>query len=77
MALVYLLVFLDWNKKFHVHVNASFVALGVVLAHPGEGDLDHPISFSSRKLSIVESNYMTTEQEGLRMVYVLQKFKHY
>ena len=47
MALVYLLVFLDWNKQFHVHVDASFVALGVVLAHPGEGDLYHPISFTS------------------------------
>ena len=42
-----------------------------------EGELDHPIAFASRKLSKVEKNYSMTEHEGLAMVYVLQKFKHY
>ena len=45
-----ILVFPYWNKEFHVHVDASSIVLGVVLAQPGEGDLDHPISFASRKL---------------------------
>ena len=31
MASTAMLVFLDWNKEFHVHVNASSVAQGVVL----------------------------------------------
>ena len=31
MASTPILVFLDWNKEFHVHVHASSVALGVVL----------------------------------------------
>ena len=66
-----ILVFLDWNKEFHVHVDASSIALGVVLAQPGEGDLDHPIAFTSWKLSFAENNNMTTEREGLAMVYVL------
>ena len=35
-----ILVFLDWNKEFHVHVDASSVSLGVVLAYPGEGYLE-------------------------------------
>jgi hypothetical protein len=48
-----------------------------VLAQPGEGELDHPIVFASRKLSTAEKNYMTTEREGLEMVYALQKFRHY
>jgi hypothetical protein len=43
----------------------------------GEGDIDHPLSFGSRKLSTVEINYTTTEREGLAMVYALQKFRHY
>jgi hypothetical protein len=47
-----ILIFLDWNKEFHVHVDASPIALGVVLSQPREEDIDHPISFSSRKLSI-------------------------
>jgi hypothetical protein len=66
-----ILIFLDWNKEFHVHVDASSIALGVVLSQPGEGDIDHPIAFASRKLSISEKNYTTTEREGLAMVYAL------
>jgi hypothetical protein len=57
-----------------VHVDASSIALGAVLAQPGEGDIDHPLAFSSRKLSTTEINYTTTEREGLAMVYALQKF---
>ena len=77
MASTPILVFLDWNKEFHVHVDASSTVLGVVLVYPGEGDLDHPISYASRKLSFAERNYTMTEREGLTMVYALQKFKHY
>jgi hypothetical protein len=72
-----ILVFPDWSKLFHVHVDASSIALGVILAQPGEGNIDHPIYFSSRKLSDAKNNYMTTECEGLAMVYALQKFFHY
>ena len=49
----------------------------MVLAQPGEGDLDHLITFASQKLLSAEKNYTTTEREGLAMVYVLQNFKHY
>ena len=77
MALAPILAFPDWTKDFYVHVDALSVALGVVLAQLGEGDLDHPIAFSIRKLSFAEKNYMTIEREGLAMVYVLEKFKHY
>ena len=37
----------NWNKEFHIHVDASSISLGVVLEHLGKGDLDHPISFTS------------------------------
>jgi hypothetical protein len=72
-----ILVFPDWSKEFCVHVDASSIALGVVLSQPGEGDIYHMLSFSSRKLSTTEINYTTTKQEGLSMVYVLQNFFHY
>jgi hypothetical protein len=72
-----ILVFPDWEKTFHVHVDASTIALGAILAQPGAGDLDHPIAFTRRKLSDSEQNYNTTEREGLAMVYALQKFRHY
>ena len=58
-------------------MDAPCIALGVVLAQLGEGYIDHPIAFASRKLSKVENNYNTTEREGVDMVCDLQKFRHY
>ena len=72
-----ILVFPDWNKEFHVHVDSSSVVLVVLLTQPGEGYLDHLIAFASQKLSFVDKNCTTIEREGLAMVYVLQNFRHY
>jgi hypothetical protein len=77
MVTVPILVFPDWSKEFHVHVDASSIALGEVLAQPGEGDIDHMLAFSSRKLSTTTINYTTIERQGLAMVYALQKLCHY
>ena len=60
-----ILVFLDWKFPFHVHVDASSIALGIILAHPGEGGLGHSIAFASMKLSSAERNYTTTERVDL------------
>lgn len=46
MVIVPILVFLDW-KEFHGHVDAYCIALGVVLAQPRAGKIDHPIAFAS------------------------------
>ena len=75
MASTPILVFPNRNKEFHVHVDASSTALGVFPTYPGEGDLDHPIAYASRKLSFTERNYAMTKREGLVMVYALQKFQ--
>ena len=72
-----ILIFTDCKKEFHVHVDASSISLGILLNQPGEGTIDHPIAFASRKLSTTEKNYTTTEREGLAMVYALQNFRHY
>ena len=77
MVTALILVFPDWKKPFHVHVDASSIALGIILAQPREGGIGHPIAFASRKLSSAKRNYTTTEREGLAMVYALQKFRHY
>jgi hypothetical protein len=39
-------IFPDWNKEFHVHVHASSIELGAILSQPGEGDIDHLITFA-------------------------------
>jgi hypothetical protein len=66
-----ILTYPNWQVEFHVHIDASNTTLDVILAQPGEGNLDHPIYFTSRKLSQAEHNYTTTEREGLAMVYAL------
>ena len=43
-----ILVFPEWNKEFYVHMDASCIDLGVVLAQPHEGEIDHLIAFVSR-----------------------------
>ena len=59
-----ILVFPNWNKDFHVHVNASFIELGAVLTQVGEGEMDHPIAFASRKLSKAKKNYSPAQRAG-------------
>jgi hypothetical protein len=58
--------------EFHVHVDASGIALKAILAQLGEGNMDHPIYFSSKKLSQAERNYTTTKRECLAMIYALK-----
>eukprot|EP00253_Pinus_taeda_P005407 PITA_05407 len=77
MVSALILVFLNWKKDFHVHVDASCIALGAVITHADEGELDNLIMFARRKLSKAEKNYSITEREGLAMVYMLQKFRNY
>jgi len=71
MVTTLILVFPDWKKEFHVHAYASCIALDAVLTYAGEGEMEIPIDFASRKLLKVEKNYSTNEHEGLAMVYVL------
>lgn len=62
---------------FHVHIDASRIALGAVLVQPGEGKMDHPVYYASKTLSTVERNYTTIKREAFSMVYSIQKFRHY
>jgi hypothetical protein len=66
-----ILIFPNWEIEFHVHVDASGITRGAILVQPGEGNMDHPIYFSSQNLAQDEHNYTTTEREGIDMVYVL------
>ena len=77
MVTVPILVFPDWKKEFHVHVDMSCIALGEILTQAGKEGLDHPIAFASFILSKVENNYSTTKRKGLVMMYSLQKYRHY
>jgi hypothetical protein len=61
LATAPILAYPDWNKEFHVHIDASNYAIGATLAQTGNHGLDHPVYFASRLLSKAEKNYSTTE----------------
>ena len=46
-----ILKFLNWSIKFHVHIDASGLAIGTVLTQPWEDGMDYPIVYRSRKLN--------------------------
>jgi hypothetical protein len=46
-----ILIYPNWNVEFHVHIDPFSIALGAILWKPSEGNLDHPIYFTSRKIS--------------------------
>jgi hypothetical protein len=58
-------------------IDPSGISLRAILVQPGDGALDHPIYFASRKLFQAERNYIMTKGEGLAMIYALQNFRHY
>jgi len=77
MVTTLILVFPNWKKELHLHVDASCIALGAVITKDGGEGLDHPIAFTSHKLSKAKKNYLTTECKGLAMVHALQMYQHY
>jgi hypothetical protein len=72
-----IMIFQNWENEFQVHVDASGISLGDIVAQPGDGDMDNPIYFARRKLSQAKHKYTTTEREGLAMIYALHKFRNY
>jgi hypothetical protein len=60
-----------------VHTDASNFVLGVMLGQNPDNTINIPIYFASRVMNSADNNYTTTKKEGLVMIYVVKKFKHY
>ncbi len=60
--------------EFHVHTNASLLALGAMLAHNQIGKVYQLVA--SKLLNKVKWNYTTTKWKVLTMVHALHKFQH-
>jgi len=63
--------------EFRVHIDASQLAIGVILAQNSTCQIDQLVMYSLRFFNYVEWNYTTIERKALVMVYALHKFKHY
>ena len=49
-----ILRFPNWSTKFHVHIDASGLAIGAILTQPGDDGMNYPIVYSSIKLNKAE-----------------------
>ncbi len=65
-----ILITLKWDMEFHIHTNASNLAIGVMLAQNPIEKCDQPIAYASRLLNNAEKNYITTKKEAIAMDYV-------
>jgi hypothetical protein len=59
-----------------METDASHFALRVVLSQEREGRKLHPITFYSRKFSVVEINYEIHDKELLAIVNSFQEWRH-
>ena len=62
---------------FYVHIDASNVAVGAMLAQNFSRKCGQPICYAFRLLNFAKYKYTMTEREALAMVYALKKYIHY
>ncbi len=67
----------DFSKPFALAVDASQEGVGAVLLQPDEKDVNHPVSYFSRKFTPAQRNYSVVEQELLAIILALQHFEVY
>ena len=67
----------DWEREFHVTLDASGWCLGAILWQYDAKRRECPIYYASRQMSQAETRYSTTEREALAVIYACKKFRHY
>lgn len=67
----------NFGKPFKIQVDASGVGAGAVLIQEGEGAIDHPVCYFSRKFKRHQLNYSVVEKETLALIWALQFFEVY
>jgi len=55
-----ILISLNWQVEFHVHTDASLLAMGAMLSQNIIGKSDQPLMYVFRLLNRVKENYITT-----------------
>jgi hypothetical protein len=67
---------LDWTLPFHISLDDSDTAIGVVLVQE-ENHLPYAIYFIRKNMTPIELNYIVTEKEFLAVIYAINKFRNY
>ena len=64
----------DYTKEFKLYVDSSDVGSGAALMQEDDNQLEHPVSYFSKKLNKHQRNYSTVEKEALALLLAV---KHY
>lgn len=67
----------DFKKPFILETEASRFAAGAVILQIRDNGLEHPISFSSRKMQLTEINYPIYDKELSDIMEALNKWQHH
>ena len=72
-----ILIYPDFNKRFILSTDASYLGLGAVLSQLDDQGKEHVIAYASRALRPPEENYSATEIECLAIIWGIEYFKQY
>ena len=72
-----ILVHYDQNLKLTLACDASGPGIGANISHVMPDGKEHPVAFTSRKLTSAEWNYSQLEREALGIVFGVTKFNQY
>ena len=67
----------DYKKPFKLIIDSSDVGTGSVLVQEASDELDHPVSYFSKKFLKYQKNYSVVEKETLGLVLALEHFDVY
>ena len=67
----------DWEKQFHIRVDASGVAMGAILFQKDERGDNLPIAYASKSLSKPQVIWSATEKELFAVIWITRKWKVY
>lgn len=65
----------SFDRPFKLAVDASDTGVGAVLLQEGLDNIDHPVSFFSKKLDRHQKWYSTIEKEALALIMAIQHFQ--
>jgi len=66
----------DYSRDFHIHCDASDLAVGCGLTQKDNNNKDIPLAFASQKLTETQQRWSTIEKEAYAAVFALQQFEH-
>lgn len=61
----------QWTMEFHIHTDASNIAVGAMLAQNPTKKCNQPILYASQVTNLIRRNYTTTVREALATVFAL------